>query len=125
MEGSLIVTRRNFLVGASASLLSAPAVVRAASLMPVRNIIIDPPYWGFVDRLFAFRAGSAATKLIYAGWSAEDAAREMNRRGVLDMNNTPWEADRVLPIIRHWQNLDPKTALRAARLAAAGITTEN
>jgi hypothetical protein len=34
-----MVTRRNFLVRASAALVCAPAVVRAASLMPIRSVI--------------------------------------------------------------------------------------
>jgi hypothetical protein len=32
------MTRRNILIGAAASLISAPAIVRAASLMPVRGL---------------------------------------------------------------------------------------
>jgi hypothetical protein len=34
----MIFTRRSALIGASASLIAAPAIVRAASLMPVRAI---------------------------------------------------------------------------------------
>jgi hypothetical protein len=34
------MTRRNILIGAAASLICAPAVVRAASLMPVRSLIL-------------------------------------------------------------------------------------
>jgi hypothetical protein len=47
-------TRRSILIGAAASLLSAPAIVRAASLMPVRRVSFPygPQYAGFVDRLF-------------------------------------------------------------------------
>jgi hypothetical protein len=39
------VTRRGIFIGAAASLLCAPAIVRAASLMPVRVVImpIEPP----------------------------------------------------------------------------------
>jgi hypothetical protein len=32
------MTRRNILIGAAASLICAPAIVRAASLMPVRGL---------------------------------------------------------------------------------------
>lgn len=49
-----ILTRRTLLIGAGASLLCAPAVVRAASIMPVRQVIVSSPrpYAGFADRLF-------------------------------------------------------------------------
>jgi hypothetical protein len=39
------MTRRNILIGAAASLICAPAIVRAASLMPVRGLplqILNP-----------------------------------------------------------------------------------
>lgn len=34
------MNRRSFLFGASASLIAAPAIVRAASLMPIRGIVM-------------------------------------------------------------------------------------
>jgi hypothetical protein len=34
------MTRRSILIGAAASLICAPAIVRAASLMPVRSLIL-------------------------------------------------------------------------------------
>ena len=41
-----LVTRRSIFIGAAASVIYAPAVVRAASLMPVRGLIlpIERPY---------------------------------------------------------------------------------
>ena len=49
-----MITRRNLVIGASAALITAPAIVRAASLMPVSSIIIpdDRIYYGFCDRLW-------------------------------------------------------------------------
>ena len=52
--------RRSILIGAAASLICASAIVRAASLMPVRSFILPTerqiyagsPYAGFVERLF-------------------------------------------------------------------------
>jgi hypothetical protein len=35
------MTRRNILIGAVASLICAPAIVRAASLMPVRGLLLQ------------------------------------------------------------------------------------
>jgi hypothetical protein len=37
----MITSRRSFLLGLGSALVAAPAVVRAASLMPVRGIIQD------------------------------------------------------------------------------------
>ena len=47
-----LITRRSIFIGA-ASLLCAPAIVRAASLMPVRRVRgpIGPQYAGFCERL--------------------------------------------------------------------------
>ena len=47
------LTRRSIIVGA-ASLILAPAIVRVASLMPVRRLPppFGPQYAGYVDRLY-------------------------------------------------------------------------
>jgi len=54
-----MITRRNILFGAGATLVCAPAVIRAASLMKVRGIVLSARvfvtqrnYYGFVDRLW-------------------------------------------------------------------------
>ena len=49
-----LITRRSIFIGATASLICTPAIVRAASLMPVRSLRgpIGPQYAGFVERLF-------------------------------------------------------------------------
>jgi hypothetical protein len=60
MEGFLMTdesrtqTRRDFLAGISASLVCAPAVVRAASIMRVRGIIypIERNQYGWCTRLY-------------------------------------------------------------------------
>ena len=48
-----LITRRSIFIGAAALLISAPAIVRATSLMPVRRL--PPPFGpqtvGFVERL--------------------------------------------------------------------------
>ena len=54
-----LITRRGIFMGAAASLIFAPAIVRATSLMQVRKIILPikdasypgPQYAGFVERL--------------------------------------------------------------------------
>jgi hypothetical protein len=47
------MTRRSIFLGAAASLLCVPAIVRATSLMPVRGLIlpIERPWAGFCQRL--------------------------------------------------------------------------
>jgi len=52
-KGFPMITRRNCLIGASAALICAPAVVRAGNLMVIRGVImpVQRNYYGFVDRL--------------------------------------------------------------------------
>ena len=53
-----MISRRNWLIGASAVLVSAPSlVVRAANLMAIRGIVmpIQRNYYGFCDRLWINR----------------------------------------------------------------------
>ena len=65
------LTRRSIFVGAAVSLLYAPAIVRATSLMPVHGLIllIEPRYAGLCERLFYhsldinLRAGRMSTVL--------------------------------------------------------------
>jgi len=48
-------TRRGVLLGLTASLLSAPAIVRMSNIMPVRRVLItevERPQEGFVRRLW-------------------------------------------------------------------------
>ena len=49
-----LVTRRSIFIGAAASLICAPAIVRVTSLMPVRRVPppFGPQYAGFVERLY-------------------------------------------------------------------------
>jgi hypothetical protein len=64
-----LITRRSILVGALASLLCAPAIVRATSLMPVRRLPFPygPQYAGFVDRLFLHALESSLQAGLRAG----------------------------------------------------------
>lgn len=49
-----LITRRSILIGASASLICAPAIVQFRNLMPVRRLPFPfgPQYAGFVERLY-------------------------------------------------------------------------
>ena len=61
-----LITRRSIFIGAAASLLCAPAIVRATNLMPVRRLPFPfgPQTEGFVERLrFQFLEGA-----LRSGW---------------------------------------------------------
>ncbi len=60
------VTRRRILLGAAASLIYAPAIVWAGSLMPVRGLKVpsERPWAGFVERLRFFQMENALER----GW---------------------------------------------------------
>ena len=66
-----LITRRGIFIGAAASLICAPAIVRATSLMPVRRLPppFGPQYAGFCERLMyhsldcGLRAGRITTVL--------------------------------------------------------------
>jgi hypothetical protein len=83
--------------------------------MPIRSVILPTePYYGFVERLFLSFVGPPATELINAGLSAEEAARELNRRQTVNMNRAPWQARQVLGVIRAWQDVNPRRPLGAS-----------
>src|SRR5256885_14736700 len=53
MLGGSMLTRRRIFVGGVASVICAPAIVRAENLMPIRALIVpmQPVHAGFVERL--------------------------------------------------------------------------
>jgi hypothetical protein len=70
--------RRDLLIGVTASLLCAPAIVRASSLMPVKVVewaplalpISEKPYAGWVERV----AYQMMDHVLKTGWAPERAA---------------------------------------------------
>jgi hypothetical protein len=64
-----LITRRSILIGATASLICAPAIVRAANIMPVRRLPFPygPQYAGYVDRLFLHSIESSLKACLRAG----------------------------------------------------------
>lgn len=59
------MNRRSFLFGVGASLIAAPAIVRAASLMPVRGIVMAVDNWP-VFKIETF----GANEPYLVGWDA-------------------------------------------------------
>lgn len=53
----MILSRRSFFTGLGASILAAPAIVRAASLMPVKALplALQDPNFDLAVRLIAYR----------------------------------------------------------------------
>ena len=101
-KGFSLITRRNFLVTASATLIYAPAVVRAASLMQVRGVALltDRPYFGFVERLYVNLHFPAIAKLQNVGLSACEIAVELNKQEVRAINGGAWDAHHVICVVR-------------------------
>jgi len=71
MLGGSMLTRRRVFVGGVASMICAPAIVRAESLMPIRALIVPMQrvHAGFVERL-RFHWMERALK---NGWTNERA----------------------------------------------------
>ena len=70
LDGPML-TRRRIFVGGVASVICAPAIVRAESLMPIRALIVpmQPVHAGFVERL----RFHCMEQLLKNGWTTERA----------------------------------------------------
>ena len=72
----MITSRRSFIAGLGAALITAPAIVRAGSLMPVRTMIIDPEYgWKIVGNVVVTGIdmhGRVMTEIIEIGQSLQE-----------------------------------------------------
>jgi hypothetical protein len=90
-------TRRGLIVGACTSLICVPAIVRAASLMPIRALgPVGPQHYGWVQRVFIHTLTPHLSELTRAAMSAYGIAAELNRRKVSAMNGVPWDADSLI-----------------------------
>jgi hypothetical protein len=69
-----LITRRSIFIGAAASLICAPAIVRVANLMPVRRLPFPygPQYAGYVDRLFLHSIESSLQDALRRGLTILD-----------------------------------------------------
>ena len=80
----------------SPRVICAPAIVRAASIMPVRAVGRGAQHYGSVQRLFIHCLTPNLSELSRAGISAYGIAAELNRRKVSAMNGVPWDAASVI-----------------------------
>ena len=115
---STMITRRSFLTNASAFLLCAPAVVRAANLMPLCGIIFPPEalQFGFASRLYVYTHMRAITQLQNDGLSLHQIAGEFNRQGRWAAHDRSWDVHRVIGVLKQNKQIQIADAyLRAVR----------
>lgn len=95
-----ILPRRTLITGLI-SFVAAPAIVRAASLMPVRLWCPppDPPWEGFIRRLWRHHRGTALAMLPAEGRAWIDGLTPDYRHGVQLVLNTVG-AD---SFVEHWE----------------------
>jgi hypothetical protein len=64
-----LLTRRSIVIGAAASLICAPAIMRVTKLMPVRRLPLPfgPQYAGYVERLYLHALESSLQTALRAG----------------------------------------------------------
>jgi hypothetical protein len=116
-----MIARRNFFFGVAASLICAPAVVRAASLMPVRIVptVVQLQHFGFCERLYVAGILPTIMRLQDAGFALEEIAADLNARGSRSMNGDVWDARRVLGVVNRDRRIrDPDAVFRAQKLSA-------
>lgn len=101
---SSITSRRELLTGISVTLLCAPAVVRAESLMPLRGIVVPSGelQFGFCDRLCVKAHLSPITELKNEGFSLQQIPSELNRRrrGPWIYGRSDWDLQFVTSVIK-------------------------
>ena len=84
-----MITRRNCLIGASAALICAPAVVWAGNLMAIGGVImpVQRNYYGFVDRLWIdhrYRFGELQGRDLRSSKEFCVISRRAGRRGSVE-----------------------------------------
>jgi len=116
-----MTTRRKLFIGAAASLLWAPAIVRIESLMPVRGITFpgERHRYGFLERLLVHIYLRPITEMQNTGLSAHGIAAKLNSRGSTAINGDAWDAQRVMYVIRRDEMIRCEDAIRRAFLFGA------
>jgi hypothetical protein len=101
-------TRRGCVLRVCTSLICAPAIVRAASLMPVHALgPVGPQQYGWVQRVFIHCVTPDLSELTRAGMSAYRIAAELNRRKVSAVNGVPWDVASVISATNLMKILEP------------------
>jgi hypothetical protein len=97
-----VITRRNFLASASAAIIHAPPVVRAANLMPLRGTVLPPAalHFGFCERLCVHVHLRKITQLQNEGLSLHQIASELDRRGPKPWVDARWDLQFVTSVLK-------------------------
>ena len=117
-----MIVRRNFLVGVAASLICAPAVVRASSLMPVRSFapLYERGQHGFIERLYVHTHIWRIMRLRTGGLSSTAIADALNLKGPRQINGLLWDGPSVEGLIRWDRRIPLDDALLRAERQKAG-----
>ena len=97
-----MVTRRSFLASASASIVWAPPVVRAANLMQLRGIVLSPAafHFGYCERLLVHLHLPKITQLQNEGLSLHQIASELDTGGPEPWVDGPWDLQFVIFVLK-------------------------
>ena len=114
-EDRPVLTRRSLFLGAAATLVCAPSIVRASNLMPVRSVpfAIERQSYGFVERLYVHCHLPRMLKLRAAGMSAQAVAAALNSCNVKSINDRDWDAEGIVSVLRLDQNIRREDGIRA------------
>jgi hypothetical protein len=107
-------TRRGLFLGAAATLICTPAIVRASSLMPVQAIPfpVERQYYGFIQRLYVDCYLPRILKLRRAGLSARAVAATLNSCNLKSANDKEWDAESVVRVLTLDQNIRREDGIR-------------
>lgn len=94
-----MIARRGFIAGLAASLFAAPAIVRAASLMPVRSIVLPgEPEWDL---------------MVVENLRGEELARFFSLPGPMPNYGGGLIIKKLRSLVRLWDTADYDADLRA------------
>ncbi len=95
-------SRREFFLGALATAICAPSVVRSGILMPLRGIVLPPERYqfGYVQRLYVSQKMAAVRRLQRKGLSLAEIPAELNRCGNRAINGLRWDNQLVANLLK-------------------------
>jgi hypothetical protein len=94
-------------MGAGATLICKPSIVRASILMSVRRIPVplERQSYGFVVRLYVDSHLPRILRLRATGISARGVAAALNSWNIKSMNGKDWDAEGVTSVLNLGENI--------------------